>query len=59
MLMNDQKIKFPEQLNEAERLEFLNYLLQTLQSISSQSNQDSHLSKEKVGDDRILFPILS
>lgn len=59
MLMNDQKIKLSEQLNEAERLEFLNYLLQILQKNSSQSNQDSHPVKEKVGDDRILFPILS
>ena len=59
MLMNDQKIKFPEQLNEAERLEFLNYLLQILQKNSSQSDRDSHPVKEKVGDDRILFPILS
>ena len=65
--MNDQKIKFPEELNKAERLEFLNYLLQILQSNSSQSeacmssndNQDSRLVDEKVDYNHILFPILS
>ena len=57
--MNDQKIKFPEQLNEAERLEFLNYLLQTLQNNSSQSDRDSHAVDDKLDYNCILFPILS
>lgn len=65
--MNAQKIKFPEQLNEVERLEFLNYLLQTLQNNSSQAviymssndNRDSHPVNEKADYNHILFPILS
>jgi DNA-binding transcriptional regulator YiaG len=65
--MNDQKIKFPEELTEAERLEFLNYLLQILQINSSQSracvssndDRDSHPVDEKVDYNHILFPILS
>ena len=67
MLMNDQKIKFPEQLNEAERLEFLNYLLQILQSNSSQSEactspndeRDSHAVDDKLDYNCILFSLLS
>jgi hypothetical protein len=67
MLMNAQKIKFPEQLNEVERLEFLDYLLQSLQNNSSQSkactlpndDRDSHTVDEKLDYDCILFPILS
>jgi DNA-binding XRE family transcriptional regulator len=65
--MNAQKIKFPEQLNEAKRLEFLNYLLQILQNNSSQSEarassndgRDSDPVDEKVDYNYILFPILS
>ena len=65
--MNAQKIKFPEQLNETERLEFLNYLLEALQNNSSQSEacessndgRDRHPVDEKIDYNCILFPILS
>lgn len=57
--MNAQKIKFPEQLNAAERLDFLDYLLQILQNNSSQSDRDINPIGEKIDYNCILFPILS
>ena len=65
--MNAQKIKFPEQINETERLEFLNYLLKTLQNNSSQpeyyassnDDRDSHPIDKEVNYTYTLFPILS